>query len=188
MCGLLPTTLLQEMQKLKEVKVESGNKLRENLVLLSSLANLNLRNLPELNEIWKGPAQYVSLHNLTDVKVSECHNLTHLSSFSLAQSLLQLKKLKIHHCERLEQIIEETFDDYQGDKNVILEDGNAFAFHILRELALVGLPNLISVCPEHSNSIWPVLQELKLISYPKLNIRTEIKANVHNLVEEVFLS
>lgn len=191
MCGLLPATLLQEMQKLKEVKVESCNKLgevfqfEENLVLLSSLANLNLRNLPELKRIWKGPAQHVSLHNLTDVKVSECHNLTHLFSFSLAQSLLQLKKLKIHHCERLEQIIEETFDDNQGDKNVIVEDGNVFAFPMLRELALVGLPNLISVCPEHSNSTWPVLQKLKLISCPKLNIRTEIEANVHNLVEEL---
>lgn len=59
---------------------------------------------------------------------------------------------------------------------------------MLRELALIGPPNLISVCPEHSNSAWLVLLKLKLISRPKLNIRTEIEANIHNLVRVYFFS
>lgn len=57
---------------------------------------------------------------------------------------------------------------------------------MLRELALIGPPNLISVCLEHSNSAWLVLLKLTLISRPKLNIRTEIEANIHNLVRVYF--
>lgn len=57
---------------------------------------------------------------------------------------------------------------------------------MLRELALIRPPNLISVCLEHSNLAWLVLLKLKLISRPKLNIRTEIEANIHNLVRVYF--
>lgn len=63
-------------------------------------------------------------------------------------------------------MIEEKFDDNQGQINVTVGEGNVFTLPMLRELALIGLPNLISVCLENSNSAWLVLlKPLSQIEY-----------------------
>ncbi|KAJ0102003.1 hypothetical protein Patl1_04194 [Pistacia atlantica] len=118
MCSLFPAMLLQRLYKLKEVTIYSCNNLEEifqldglchsgeeNLVMLSSLAELDLKELPQLRCIWKGPTHIVNLKSLTKVEVRKCKSLIYLFTLSVAQSLVQLKSLEVSDCESLKHLI-----------------------------------------------------------------------------------
>ena len=75
--------------------------------LLSNLTSLELKSLPELKWIWKGPSNYVCLQSLKVAEISHCHRLKYLFSPSLSQSLVLLEQLKIEYCDGLEHITTE---------------------------------------------------------------------------------
>ncbi|XP_031261892.1 disease resistance protein RPS5-like [Pistacia vera] len=123
-CSLFPAMLLQRLYKLKEVTIQSCNKLEEifqldglchrreeNLAMLSSLAKLDLANLPQLRCIWKWPTHIVNFKSLTIVQVRECKSLIYLFTLSVAQSLVQLKSLKVIGCESLKHLLMKEGDE-----------------------------------------------------------------------------
>ncbi|XWS09808.1 hypothetical protein CRYUN_Cryun39dG0021000 [Craigia yunnanensis] len=74
-------------------------------LFLSSLEKLQLKDLQELQVIWKGPKQITTLQNLTHLEIVDCKRLRHIFSPMFAPNFLQLKDLNLQGCEELEQII-----------------------------------------------------------------------------------
>jgi len=133
-CGdvftLFPARLQQRLKNLKEVIVDSCKSLEEvfelgeadegsseekELPLLSSLTKLELRRLPELKCIWKGPTGHVSLQSLAHLNLNSLDKLTFIFTASLAQSLPQLQTLEIRDCDELKYIIREE----DGEREII---------------------------------------------------------------------
>ncbi|XP_031274930.1 uncharacterized protein LOC116133356 [Pistacia vera] len=158
-CSLFLAIMLQRLYKVKEVTIQSCNKLEEifqldrfchrreeNLAMLSSLAKLDLANLPQLRCIWKGPTHIVNLKSLTIVIVRECKSLIYLFTLSVAQSLVQLKSLKVSGCERLKHLLMKEGDD-DKEEEILSESHHA----------VIVLPNLAKLSIErlpHLRCIW----------------------------------
>ncbi|KAH9696692.1 hypothetical protein KPL71_023270 [Citrus sinensis] len=159
---------------------ESGNPM-----MLSKLARLYMQQLPELKQIWKAPAQHVSLQTLTALSVYECNNLTYIFSLSQTRSLVQLKSLEVSRCERLECIVKVKFDHNEGEISVEYEN-RILELSLLRNLSLGYLPELISFCSENYYSTWPALEKLDLRCCPNLTVNnTELEANLQYLGENL---
>ncbi|XP_021287373.1 probable disease resistance protein At4g27220, partial [Herrania umbratica] len=73
--------------------------------ILSSLLQLTLEKINELQAIWKEPTQIIALQNLTHLKVVKCNKLKTLFSLLHARNLLQLSHLLVQECKDLEQIV-----------------------------------------------------------------------------------
>ncbi|KAH1063246.1 hypothetical protein J1N35_028233 [Gossypium stocksii] len=71
----------------------------------SRIKKLYLRNLFEVQIIWKDFAQVVTLENLTTLKLSGCKKLRYIFSPTTARSLSHLVNLFIEGCEEIEQLI-----------------------------------------------------------------------------------
>ncbi|KAL5804507.1 hypothetical protein ACOSQ3_031307 [Xanthoceras sorbifolium] len=185
MSCLFPTMLIQRLRKLKKVSVEWCVGLqdvfaveglcytKENPFLLSSLACLELKDLPNMRKIWKGPTQQVSLQSLTFVQVYGCHELRYVFTLTLARSLLQLEVLRVSNCASLEHIVE-----IKSEENVTAGCGNDVVLPKLRIVQLSGLENLINFCSENYCSTWPALQELEIDS---TFFAAQLEANVQQL-------
>eukprot|EP00258_Populus_trichocarpa_P033498 XP_024449517.1 probable disease resistance protein At1g61300 [Populus trichocarpa] len=127
-----PAKLLRALNNLKEVIVDSCKSLEEvfelgeadegsseekELPLLSSLTLLELRELPELKCIWKGPTGHVSLQSLARLELGYLDKLTFIFTPSLAQNLPKLETLEIRTCGELKHIIREE----DGEREIFLE-------------------------------------------------------------------
>ncbi|EOY12581.1 Cc-nbs-lrr resistance protein [Theobroma cacao] len=73
--------------------------------ILSSLKKLTLKEINELQVIWKEPTQIVTLQNLTRLELVRCNKLRTLFSLLHARNLLQLSHLVVQGCKDLEQIV-----------------------------------------------------------------------------------
>ncbi|ESW14006.1 hypothetical protein PHAVU_008G245100, partial [Phaseolus vulgaris] len=67
---------------------------------------LELKNLPELNFLWKGPTGFLSLQKLAIVHIYECPKLKTIFSITVVTSLPMLRELGINNCDELEQIFD----------------------------------------------------------------------------------
>ncbi|XP_028758776.1 uncharacterized protein LOC114717746 [Neltuma alba] len=74
------------------------------------LNNLNLRDLPKLRHIWRGPKNSLLLQHLQRLNLSNCGNLKEVFPSCILKELPQLRELDITDCNELEEIIEE--DDH----------------------------------------------------------------------------
>lgn len=110
-------------------------------LLRSTLKELTLENLPELEVLCKCPAHVLSLQNLTSLILKDCNRLRHIFSSVLARNLLQLNHLRIEHCKELEQIIVEDVDE---DHNLISSSNH---------LQHVYFPNLIYINVRECNKL-----------------------------------
>jgi hypothetical protein len=148
-----PAKLLQALKNLKKVEIENCTSMEEvfelgeekDLPLLSSLTELQLRGLPELKCIWKGPTKYVSLQSLTLLNLYSLDKLTFIFTLSLAQSLPQLQTLEIEKCDELKHIIREE----DGERKIIPESPR---FPELKTIIVYDCGKLeyvfpVSVCP-----------------------------------------
>ncbi|XP_059655816.1 disease resistance protein At4g27190-like [Cornus florida] len=112
MLKLVSSSLLVRLKNLEKLCVMDCYKLvhvfeehvvKEELVLLSKLKEIDLRHLYAMTHVWKnGPHQFISLCNLEKVRVSYCTKLTKLFSPKLLRGLVRLKYLHIIHCDSLE--------------------------------------------------------------------------------------
>jgi len=125
-----PAKSLQALKNLSSVEIKGCKSLEEvfelgeadegsteEKELLSSLTMLQLRRLPELKCIWKGPTRHVSLQSLILLDLDSLHKLTFIFTASLAQSLPKLEVLYIIKCGELEHIIREE----DGEREIIPE-------------------------------------------------------------------
>ncbi|KAK8467083.1 hypothetical protein PHAVU_008G246800 [Phaseolus vulgaris] len=85
---------------------ETTSKSKSGELLPLNMDDLSLRNLPELNFIWKGPTGFLSLQNLEYVTVDGCQKLKTIFSTSVVKILPKLKELLIDNCDELEQIFD----------------------------------------------------------------------------------
>ncbi|KRH17195.2 hypothetical protein GLYMA_14G204700v4 [Glycine max] len=70
------------------------------------LTHADLWDLPELEFIWKGPTNFLSLQMLDVINVNRCPKLKTIFSPTIVRSLPMLGRLQIIDCEELEQIFD----------------------------------------------------------------------------------
>ncbi|XP_062082762.1 disease resistance protein RPS2-like isoform X2 [Humulus lupulus] len=114
------------------------------------------------------------MQNLSILKVESCNSLKYLFSFSLAQKLLNLKKLEVRYCMAMEDI--GMPNKILGEEDTQLEN---ILFHKLDFIELNRLLALQRFCAKDSCMEFPLLskliindcQELKIfVSYPTIPI------------------
>ncbi|CAK7338485.1 unnamed protein product [Dovyalis caffra] len=129
MCTLFPAKLWRPLKNLRSVRIRQCDKLEEvfvlgevdqvsdeeKVLLLSSLTELVLEELPTLQCIWKGPTRHVSLQSLIKLTLRHLFKLKFIFTPSLAQCLPQLETLQIEDCGALEHIITSKDDNYEGE-------------------------------------------------------------------------
>ncbi|KAF7808368.1 putative disease resistance protein [Senna tora] len=94
---------------------------------------------------------FVSFENLTHLKVCGCHQLIYLVTSSTAKSLVNLQRLEISDCERMEEIVRnnESEDDVEA----------TIRFYSLWRLQLTDLRSLKSFCSQNHHTFkFPSLQ------------------------------
>ena len=97
---------------------------------------------------------------LKTIMVVNCENLECLS---IARDLPQLEKLSLYDLPQLKQVFghEKGGDDGDGKNSVLSK---------LRNLRLWNLPELVSFDGGNSSSVWPSLESLAVVNYPKVKL------------------
>ncbi|KAI4297471.1 hypothetical protein L6164_037360 [Bauhinia variegata] len=112
--------------------------------ILQYLASLRVGSCPMLKNLASSSTLF---DNLEFLDVSYCHGLIYLLASSTARSFAQLKRLKVTHCEMIEEIVTGESEDLQ----------NKIAFQKLEYLELIGLSNLKSFCSQNFTFEFPSL-------------------------------
>ncbi|KAK8661703.1 hypothetical protein V6N13_091299 [Hibiscus sabdariffa] len=123
----------------------------------SSIKEVHLRNLSEVQIIWKDLAGVVTLDNLTSLKLYVCEKLKYIFSPSTARSLSRLANLYIMGCEELEGIILGK-DQISSSSNV--DTALQLSFPSLTHIEVTFCNNLRGLFPLGSA---PSLQQLKCL-------------------------
>lgn len=106
---------------------------------LSRLEEVELKGLPELKEIlWRGVCPAEMLPSLTVLMISGCHRL---SNISWVIRLPSLEDLTVHHCNEMEQIIDDD-TEFTCDTEDTVVGTAGWTFPSLRRLCLKELTNL----------------------------------------------
>ncbi|XP_065855674.1 uncharacterized protein [Euphorbia lathyris] len=123
----------------------------------NSLKELELYGLRNLMHIWFSvPLEIMAFQNLQLLVLSECQNLLYLFSPRVAKLLVQLQKVYINRCEKMEIILKE-------DEN---ETANKIVFPHLKLLELQHMPNLRTF----SSGIYPIeLRSLETLKFNQCN-------------------
>ncbi|KAK0602790.1 hypothetical protein LWI29_036979 [Acer saccharum] len=124
------TTLVRNLLRLESIDIEACRELEQIIVedhteddhvqlgLFPNLSSISINGCGKLKSMFPvNIAHFLSLQNLTTLKLYYCHGLTHLFSSTLARNLLQLESIDIWQCRELEQIIVE---DHPEDDQVQL--------------------------------------------------------------------
>nr|XP_043638309.1 probable disease resistance protein At4g27220 [Erigeron canadensis] len=105
--------------------------------VFKELKHLKLCSLNKLKVLWNCPDKYISLTNLVTLSIGACHELERVFTVSVAQGLVNLKRLNINGCDLLEEVI---WVGEGGDD----ESGIITIFPSLAEIYLTGLTRLRS--------------------------------------------
>ncbi|KAK8514611.1 hypothetical protein V6N12_057510 [Hibiscus sabdariffa] len=168
----------------KELMFQSEKSGEEKPVLLlhSKITELRLDFLPELMHPWKEKEGFpnlrtlhmrfcpklkfhlvpfsVSFRNLVTLKILFCHGIIKLITHSTTKTLVHLKEMRIHSCNKIEEI-KQAGDDDDGDGEII--------FPQLHSLKLEHLPKLESFCSSGNYSFgFPSLQTILVLNCPKM--------------------
>ncbi|XP_028798131.1 uncharacterized protein LOC114753607 [Neltuma alba] len=117
---------LQRVPKLREIFggallecPQHKNENKKARAAYSELCSISLDDLEELEYIWKGPTQSVSLHRLDSVHMWNCSKLRNIFTLTIVTSLPELKTLLVDSCEELEGIFcEESLENLSSSSNV----------------------------------------------------------------------
>ncbi|KAL9316809.1 hypothetical protein ACSQ67_017810 [Phaseolus vulgaris] len=122
-----------------EYLVDTSNDLGKVGNLFSKLDYLNIKKMKHLRALWHCPelkniarSEYAVGHsvqskifqNLQIVMIDNCEELNHVFSSSTIGDLSQLKKLSIHNCNMLKQIIRDDVDEKEERDEIIEEDNH----------------------------------------------------------------
>ncbi|KAM5553561.1 hypothetical protein ABKV19_025672 [Rosa sericea] len=103
----------------------------------SYFPNLEILELKDCDSLKNLRSSAISFKNLTTLQVSRCKGLKYLISFSMAKSLMQLKKLEVQDCEEMIEIVGSNEND---------DSENEIEFRVLKHLELSALPSLRGFC------------------------------------------
>ncbi|RVW40288.1 Disease resistance protein [Vitis vinifera] len=162
LCGMknleiVQITCCQEMQDVFQIEgILVGE---EHVLPLSSLRELKLDTLPQLEHLWKGFGAHLSLHNLEVIEIERCNRLRNLFQPSIAQSLFKLEYLKIVDCMELQQIIAE--DGLEQEVSNV-EDKKSLNLPKLKVLEVEDCKKLKSLFSVSSAQSFLQLKQLKV--------------------------
>uniref|UniRef100_A0A6N2KMU5 AAA+ ATPase domain-containing protein n=1 Tax=Salix viminalis TaxID=40686 RepID=A0A6N2KMU5_SALVM len=155
----LTNVRIYDCESLEEVfelgEAEEGINEEKELRQLSSLTRLQLKWLPELKCIWKGPTRYVSLQSLVHLELRSLDKLTFIFTPHLAQSLVHLETLQIDDCSGLKHLIGENDDE----RELIPE---SLGFLKLKTLYIRGCDELEYVFPVSVSPSLLNLEEMEI--------------------------
>ncbi|TXG65706.1 hypothetical protein EZV62_006981 [Acer yangbiense] len=141
--------LVEEIFDLQGVDYEESHPAKETL-----LRKLDFKGLPKLKHIWnKDPQKMFTYQKLSSVYVYDCMSLKYLFPVSIAESLLELKQLCVHHCG-----VEEIVAGDQGEAKVAA----TFVFPRITSLDLNNLPQLKTFYRGVHTSQWQNLKSLAM--------------------------
>ncbi|XWS42677.1 hypothetical protein CRYUN_Cryun16bG0034600 [Craigia yunnanensis] len=132
-------------------------------VLIPNIKKLVLSSIP-IEQLWHDQLPILSfgVQNLTSLELRHCHNLKKLFTSSMVKSFVQLKRLLVVDCIKIEEVIIIT------EGLVEEERMRKMVFPKLDYLALRNLPNLKRFCFEKPIE-FPFLRELMIERCPVLN-------------------
>ncbi|KAA8517894.1 hypothetical protein F0562_015368 [Nyssa sinensis] len=154
--NVFPLNLIQRLQNLEELEVQYCKSLEavfdfdginpeegHAVVLLPRFKTLELKNLPNLTDIWKKNLRVIEgFENLKLLKVYWCDSLRVVFSPSIAKLLVKLQELEIVDCTTLEEIVA---DDQDGGENN--EVTGSVVIPGAKKRVLDALPNFTSFFP-----------------------------------------
>ncbi|XP_030957692.1 uncharacterized protein LOC115979771 [Quercus lobata] len=126
-------------------------------LILHNLENLKVSQCGELKILVPSS---MSFQNLTNLEILKCHGLINLITFSTAKSLVQLKKMSVSECDKITKV-------------VVGEGGEAsevITFTQLTYLKLDSLPKLASFCFGSYSFELPSLEEVIVRQCPEMKI------------------
>ncbi|GLT95552.1 hypothetical protein SLE2022_132280 [Rubroshorea leprosula] len=148
--------------RLSELKLSKLNELmhlwKEESDLKSIFYNLRTLEVLECIKLVNLEPSVVSFENLQTLKISKCHGLENLVSYSTAKSLEQLKRMSITDCDLVEEVVKCLEDN--------VKDG--IVYSQLQSLQLRGLPKLSSFCTGKCDLEFPSLKEVIVIGCPQM--------------------
>ncbi|KAM1203937.1 hypothetical protein ACFX2J_019692 [Malus domestica] len=187
--ALLQSNLLEKLESL-EVLIVDGMKsleyvfqsdgLKPEQTVMGKCREMKLEDLPALRNIWNGPAQHATFHNLKILTVAWCMKLKNIFTADMSRCLSQLEELWLSECDCLETIIGPS----EGTLNskIILPQ--------LNYLSLQRLPRFKSFYSGASTDVeCPSMEHLYvhycpeyLISTSDFNSRKEVQVNADQQV------
>ncbi|CAL5422399.1 unnamed protein product [Camellia sinensis] len=180
-----PVLQLLHLENLEKLKKICHGQLSEEA--FSALTELELGDLPALTHLWKGPTQLVRLRNLTSVELTRCHKLESMFSLSIARDLMQLQKLDVTECRKMEVLIS---SEEEGDQNEVAstttETTDKIVFPKLKELFLASLPSFTDICKAINGIELPQLNVLDLLGIPKLNSFCNTSDSNYDTIQPLF--
>ncbi|WJX72664.1 hypothetical protein P8452_56516 [Trifolium repens] len=160
---------LEVVFEMKDLKADGGRQTR----LEMQLRTLTLNHLPMLKHIWSGnPNKILKFQNLSQLKVTNCQNLNHVFSLSMAKEIQHLQVLDIAKCG-VEIIVgqDETAD---ADPELI--------FPKLTSLSFIHLTQLRSFYDGSHNLNCPILRHVDVFHCDKLVLFKPKSQNYQDIV------
>ncbi|GAY43945.1 hypothetical protein CUMW_078500 [Citrus unshiu] len=154
--------------RLKHLSVKSCSEILHIVCLIGQvrrkvfplLESLSLRRLINLETICDSQlTEDQSFSNLRIIEVSDCHELKHLFSFSMAKNLLRLQKVEVFFCDDLEMIVgpdREKPTTSLGFNEITADDDTAPKVILprLEELNLMLLRNMKKLWADHNQGMY----------------------------------
>ncbi|CAL5351118.1 unnamed protein product [Camellia sinensis] len=179
-----PVLQLLNLENLDKLKKICHGQLPEEA--FSALTELELQDLPALTHLWKGPTQLVRLRNLTSLELERCDKLESMFSLSIARDLMQLQKLDVSECRKMEVLISSEEGDQNEIASTTTETTDKIVFPKLKDLYLRGLPSFTVICKAMNAIELPQLSLLTLKEIPKLNSFCNTSDSNYDTIQPLF--
>ena len=151
------------------------------------MTKLELRALPALTHLWKGPTQLVRLRNLTSLELKRCDKLKSMFSLSIARDLMQLQILNVSDCRKMEVLISSEEERDQTEiASTTTEATDKIVFPKLEDLYLQDLPRFTAICKAMNGIALLQLNKLTLSQMPKFSSFCNTSDSNYNTIQPLF--
>ncbi|CAB4316621.1 unnamed protein product [Prunus armeniaca] len=188
--AVFPSKCILWLQNLEDVELEradvdvffdlKGHMVRDgqSIPAFSHLQNLFIWASP-CQHLWKNiPRGFQGFQNLRYLKIGYGDDLQYVFPHSIARLLVNLEKLDIARCLKMETIVR--FSD-ENEK----EDQTGFTlFPKLNSFDLKGLPSLESLCPDASTSLWSAAKVMSVEECNKLKTLASVIPQIKQLEKD----